>query len=103
MNTEKQSNIATFHPRTSAYIRGSSPACDLTDAEKRNLRLSFLPANQFLPVDVSKYDQRIVLEALHNCIAHQDYTRCERILVIERQGELVFQNAGSFFVTANTC
>lgn len=63
----------------------------------RNLRLSFLPANQLIPVDVSKYDQRIVLEALHNCIAHQDYTRQERILVIERQGELVFQNAGNFF------
>lgn len=63
----------------------------------RNLRLSFLPANQLIPVDVSKYDQRIVLEALHNCIAHQDYSRCERILVIERQGELEFQNAGNFF------
>jgi ATP-dependent DNA helicase RecG len=63
----------------------------------RNLRLSFLPANQLIPVDVSKYDQRIVLEALHNCIAHQDYTRQERILVIERQSELVFQNAGNFF------
>jgi len=63
----------------------------------RNLRLTFLPANQLIPVDVSKYDQRIVLEALHNCIAHQDYSRCERILVIERQGELVFQNAGKFF------
>ena len=63
----------------------------------RNLRLSFLPANQLIPVDVPKYDQRIVLEALHNCIAHQDYTRQERILVIERQSELVFQNAGNFF------
>lgn len=63
----------------------------------RNLRLSFLPANVLIPVDVSKYDQRIVLEALHNCIAHQDYTRQERILVIERQGELVFQNAGGFY------
>ena len=63
----------------------------------RNLRLSFLPANELIPVDIPKYDQRIVLEALHNCIAHQDYSRCERILVIERQGELVFQNAGNFF------
>lgn len=63
----------------------------------RNLRLSFLPANQLIPVDVPKYDQRIVLEALHNCIAHQDYSRGERILVIERHGELVFQNAGNFF------
>jgi ATP-dependent DNA helicase RecG len=63
----------------------------------RNLRLSFLPAGQLIPVDVSKYDQRIVLEALHNCIAHQDYAKCERILVIERQSELVLQNAGNFY------
>lgn len=63
----------------------------------RNLRLSFLPPGKLIPVDVTKYDQRIVLEALHNCIAHQDYTRCERVLVIERVGELVFQNAGEFF------
>jgi ATP-dependent DNA helicase RecG len=63
----------------------------------RNIRLSFLPANELIPVDVPKYDQRIVLEAFHNCIAHQDYTKCERVLVIERPTELVFQNAGSFF------
>ena len=46
----------------------------------RNLRLSFLPPGQLIPVDVSKYDQQIVLEAIHNCIAHQDYARCERVL-----------------------
>lgn len=63
----------------------------------RPLRLSFLPRGQLIPVDVPKYDERIVLEALHNCIAHQDYTRQERILVIERQGELEFQNVGEFF------
>ena len=63
----------------------------------RPLRLSFLPRGQLIPVDVSKYDERIVLEALHNCIAHQDYTRCERVLVIERIGELEFQNAGEFY------
>jgi ATP-dependent DNA helicase RecG len=63
----------------------------------RNLRLSLLPPGQLIPVDIPKYDERIVLEALHNCIAHQDYTRCERILVIERLGELEFQNAGEFF------
>lgn len=63
----------------------------------RNLRLSFLPPGQLIPVDVPKYDQRIVLEALHNCIAHQDYRQCERVLVIERVGELEFHNAGNFF------
>ncbi len=63
----------------------------------RNLRLSLLPAGQLLPIDIPKYDERIILEALHNCIAHQDYSRQERILVIERVGELEFQNAGEFF------
>lgn len=63
----------------------------------RNLRLSLLPFGQLIPVDIPKYDERIVLEALHNAIAHQDYARYERVLVIERLGELEFQNAGEFF------
>ncbi len=63
----------------------------------RNLRLSLLPPGQLIPVDLPKYDQAIVLEALHNCIAHQDWRVCERILVIERAGELEFGNAGGFF------
>lgn len=63
----------------------------------RNIRLTLLPPGQMIPLELAKYDQRIVLEALHNCIAHQDYTRCERVLVIERPTELLFQNAGSFF------
>lgn len=63
----------------------------------RNLRLTLLPPGQMIPLELSKYDQRIVLEALHNCVAHQDYTKRERILVIERPTELIFQNVGSFF------
>lgn len=41
----------------------------------RNIQLRILPQDELLPVEVSKYDQKIVLEALHNCIAHQDYSR----------------------------
>lgn len=63
----------------------------------RNIRLKLLPPGQLIPVELVKYDQRIVLEALHNCVAHQDYTRCERVLVIERPTELVFQSAGDFY------
>ncbi len=63
----------------------------------RNIRLRLERPGELIPIEFPKYDQRIVLEALHNCIVHQDYTRNERILVIERPGELVFQNAGSFF------
>lgn len=63
----------------------------------RNLRLTLLPPGQLIPIDLPKYDQRIVLEALHNCIAHQDWRSGERIVVIERSGELEFSNAGGFF------
>jgi ATP-dependent DNA helicase RecG len=63
----------------------------------RNIRVTLLPPGQLIPIEMAKYEQRIVLEALHNCIAHQDYRSCERVLVIERVSELEFQNAGSFF------
>lgn len=48
----------------------------------RNVRLRLERPGELIPVEFPKYDQRIVLEALHNCVAHQDYTRCERVLVI---------------------
>lgn len=63
----------------------------------RNIRLRLERPGELIPLEFPKYDQRIVLEALHNCIAHQDYTRCERVLVIERPHELVFRNAGGFY------
>ncbi|OQX12106.1 MAG: transcriptional regulator [Desulfobulbaceae bacterium A2] len=63
----------------------------------RNIQLRLLPQDQLLPVEVSKYDQKIVLEALHNCIAHQDYSRHARIVVIEQLDRLVFENEGNFF------
>lgn len=63
----------------------------------RNVQIRILPDNVLMPVEVSKYDRRVVLEALHNCIAHQDYSRCGRIVVTERPATLVFENEGQFF------
>lgn len=63
----------------------------------RNIQIRILPEDQLLAVEVSKYDQRIVLEALHNCIAHQDYTRNGRIIVTELPDRLTFENEGAFF------
>jgi ATP-dependent DNA helicase RecG len=63
----------------------------------RNVQLRLLPQDELLPVEVPKYDQKIVLEALHNCIAHQDYSRCGRIVVTEHPATLVFENVGGFF------
>lgn len=63
----------------------------------RNIQLRLLPQDALLPVEVSKYDQKIVLEALHNCVAHQDYARHGRVSVTEQPDRLVFENEGSFF------
>ncbi|WP_432505732.1 RNA-binding domain-containing protein [Kineococcus arenarius] len=63
----------------------------------RNIQLRLLPQDALLPQEVSKYDQQTVLEALHNCIAHQDYSRGARVVVTEQPDRLVLRNAGSFF------
>lgn len=63
----------------------------------RNIQLRLLPDDELLPYEVSKYDQKVVLEALHNCIAHQDYRQNQRIIVTERPDRLVLENAGRFF------
>jgi ATP-dependent DNA helicase RecG len=63
----------------------------------RNIQMRILPEDELLAIEVAKYDQKIVLEALHNCIAHQDYLRNGRILVTEQPDFLTFENEGSFF------
>lgn len=63
----------------------------------RNIKQRLFPSNQLLATEVLKYDQRVILEALHNCIAHQDYTRQGRVLVTEKLDRLIFENAGGFF------
>lgn len=63
----------------------------------RNIQLRILPDDQLLAIELAKYDQKIVLEALHNCIAHQDYTRNGRIIVTEQPDRLIFENEGAFF------
>lgn len=63
----------------------------------RNPQLRIFPDNTLIPVEVSKYDLKVVLEALHNCIAHQDYERSGRIIVTECTDRLIFENEGNFF------
>ena len=63
----------------------------------RNVQVRVLPENEMITTEVPKYNQKSVLEALNNCIAHQDYTRGERVIVTERVDRLTFWNGGSFF------
>jgi len=63
----------------------------------RNFQIRILPDYSLFPVEIAKYDQKIILEALHNCIAHQDYHKNGRIIVSEYADHLSFENEGNFF------
>jgi len=63
----------------------------------RNIKYKLFPDNELLATTVNKYDTRTILEALHNCIAHQDYLLNSRIIVTEKVDQLVFSNAGDFY------
>ena len=62
----------------------------------RNLKYRYLPDNTLFPFEIPTYEPYVIREALHNCIAHQDYALNSRITLIERPEELIFTNAGSF-------
>ncbi len=66
-------------------------------AKIRNVNYKFFPTNQLISVEVPKYDNESILEALNNCIAHQDYSLNSRIIVTEKINKLIFENAGRFF------
>jgi len=63
----------------------------------RNFQIRILPEDVLFAIELAKYDQKIIQEALHNCIAHQDYQRNSRIIVTEYPDRLVLENEGSFF------
>lgn len=63
----------------------------------RNYRFKIYRKDSLIPAEVWKYDEDMVLEAVHNCIAHQQYERNARIIVTETENDLTFWNAGDFF------
>ena len=52
---------------------------------------------RLVPYEVPKYDKWVILESLHNALAHQDYQRQSRIVVTETVDELTIRSAGGFF------
>ena len=62
----------------------------------RNLKYRYLPDNTLFPIEINQYEPYVIREVLHNCIAHQDYRLNSRIIVVERQDDLLFTNAGDF-------
>ena len=49
----------------------------------RNLIVRALPSGTLFPQEITQYDPWVIREALHNCIAHQDYRLHGRIVVVE--------------------
>jgi len=67
----------------------------------RNLKYRYMIDDTTLfPEEVTHYDDWVIREALHNCVAHQDYSKSSRILVLEYNNRLIFDNAGSFLPTS---
>ena len=64
----------------------------------RNFQIKLFRERHLVPLSVPKYDRKMILEALHNCIAHQDFSQSGRIIVrLRRPNRLVFESFGSFF------
>ncbi len=65
-------------------------------AKIHNLTLREMPGGTLFPDTMKQYDDYTIREALHNCIAHQDYTLRQRINFVENPGLLYYANGGSF-------
>jgi len=81
------------------YMIASCPlllAIDKVYAKIRNLKYRYLNEGTLFPEEVDQYEPYTIREALNNAIAHQDYTLCGRINVVEFDDQLLFTNLGNF-------
>lgn len=62
----------------------------------RNLVVRALPSGTLFPQEITQYDPWVIREALHNAIAHQDYRRHGRIVVVEFPDRVIVTNVGDF-------
>ncbi len=71
-------------------------AVDQVFAKVRNLTYRYLPNASLFPTEITQYDPWVIRETLHNCIAHQDYSRGGKTNVVEETESLLFTNVGEF-------
>lgn len=62
----------------------------------RNKTMRELPGGTLFPDTMKQYDEYTIREAMHNAIAHQDYTLQQRIVFVEGPSTLYYGNGGSF-------
>ncbi len=71
-------------------------ATDRVFSRIRNETVDHMPDGTLFPTPVQQYDSWVVREALHNCVAHQDYLLGGKINVVEHSDKLVLTNLGQF-------
>ena len=69
---------------------------DRLQSRIRNLVVRTMPSGTLFPVELTQYDFWVIREALHNCIAHQDYLLQRRIIVVEFPDRVILTNVGDF-------
>lgn len=62
----------------------------------RNLTVRALPSGTLFPQEITQYDPWVIREALHNSLAHQDYGRHGRVVVVEFPDRVLVSNVGAF-------
>lgn len=65
-------------------------------ARIRNVTIDHMPDGTLFPTPVPQYDAWVLREALHNAVAHQDYSLGGKINVVEHPDRLVLSNMGQF-------
>lgn len=65
-------------------------------ARIRNVTIDHMPDGTLFPTPVQQYDAWVLREALHNAVAHQDYTLGGKINLVEHPDRLVLANLGQF-------
>lgn len=89
---DKDEEIVDYEHYTIPYIL----AVDKIFAKIRNKTMRELPGGTLFPDTMKQYEDYSIREALHNCIAHQDYSLGGRITLVENEGFLYYSNRGSF-------
>ena len=89
---DKDGEIVDYEHYTIPYIL----AVDKIFAKIRNKTMRELPGGTLFPDTMKQYEDYSIREALHNCIAHQDYSLGGRITLVENEGFLYYSNRGSF-------
>lgn len=90
---DKENNIKDYQSFTCPMIM----SVDSVYSKIRNIRYRYMNDSTIFPEELDLYDSGLIREALHNCIAHQDYQMRGRINVVENEdGYLIFSNPGTF-------